>query len=218
MAEKIITKEQEQFLEYFKKNKLLAQDFYLTGGTALALFYYQHRKSEDLDFFTSKKIPNSIIDKSIKDVKIKLNASKVEYNQLYDRRIYQFKLTKKGILKIEFTLYPFKNLKKLKKINGVFVDSLLDMGANKIMSIMDRFEPKDFFDLYFMKNDFRLENLRTAAQKKFGIEIDPIALVSRFNKVKDLRIIPQMIKKVDIIDLKNYFQKFNKKEAKMFLV
>ncbi len=27
-------------------------DFYLAGGTALALFYFQHRLSVDLDFFT----------------------------------------------------------------------------------------------------------------------------------------------------------------------
>ena len=30
-----------------------SQQFYFTGGTALSLFYLQHRKSEDLDFFTS---------------------------------------------------------------------------------------------------------------------------------------------------------------------
>ena len=29
--------------------------FYLTGGTALAHFYLQHRKSYDLDFFTSEE-------------------------------------------------------------------------------------------------------------------------------------------------------------------
>ena len=29
-------------------------DFYLAGGTALSLFYFQHRLSVDLDFFTAK--------------------------------------------------------------------------------------------------------------------------------------------------------------------
>ena len=27
-------------------------EFYLSGGTALSLFYFQHRLSSDLDFFT----------------------------------------------------------------------------------------------------------------------------------------------------------------------
>jgi hypothetical protein len=33
-----------------------AQYFYLTGGTALAEFYFAHRKSYDLDLFTSEKL------------------------------------------------------------------------------------------------------------------------------------------------------------------
>ena len=30
-----------------------ADSFYLTGGTALSAFYLRHRRSDDLDFFTS---------------------------------------------------------------------------------------------------------------------------------------------------------------------
>jgi len=40
------------------------KDYYLTGGTALA-FYYNHRFSEDLDFFTQKyssNVPDQIMD------------------------------------------------------------------------------------------------------------------------------------------------------------
>lgn len=29
-------------------------DFYLTGGTALSRYYFHHRRSDDLDFFTRK--------------------------------------------------------------------------------------------------------------------------------------------------------------------
>ena len=32
-----------------------ANNFYLTGGTALAAFYLQHRLSEDLDIFTREE-------------------------------------------------------------------------------------------------------------------------------------------------------------------
>ncbi len=217
MAKKLITKEQEKFLKFFKANAL-KEDFYLTGGTALALFYYQHRRSEDLDFFTAKDVPIKTIEKFIKDARQSLRPLEISYNKSYDRRIYQFKFQNGNILKIEFTYYPFKNLRKPKNTKGIMADSLLDIGANKIMSVMDRYEPKDFFDLYFIKKDYRLENLRTAAQKKFGIKIDSLALSSRFNKVENLKIIPQMIKKVDIEDLKEYFKEFNRKRARTFLV
>ena len=45
---------QDKFLEVFFSNPL-ATDFYLTGGTALARFYFNHRESVDLDLFTNNQ-------------------------------------------------------------------------------------------------------------------------------------------------------------------
>lgn len=43
---------QDRFLGRFFASPL-AEHFYLTGGTALARFYYNHRESLDLDLFTN---------------------------------------------------------------------------------------------------------------------------------------------------------------------
>lgn len=43
---------QDRFLELFFDSPL-AEHFYLTGGTALARFYFNHRESLDLDLFTN---------------------------------------------------------------------------------------------------------------------------------------------------------------------
>ena len=48
----ILTPFQSAFLKAFSQSPLNDR-FYLTGGTALAAFYLQHRLSEDLDFFTA---------------------------------------------------------------------------------------------------------------------------------------------------------------------
>lgn len=48
----ILTPFQKELLKAIGDSKL-ADNFYLTGGTALAAFYLQHRYSEDLDFFTA---------------------------------------------------------------------------------------------------------------------------------------------------------------------
>src|SRR3989344_1618200 len=45
---------QDKFLKAFFAGRF-SQDFYLTGGTALAKFYFQHRESFDLDFFTQEQ-------------------------------------------------------------------------------------------------------------------------------------------------------------------
>jgi predicted nucleotidyltransferase component of viral defense system len=51
MGKEILTTQQNKFIEFFKNEQALNKYFYLTGGTALAAFYLNHRKSEDLDFF-----------------------------------------------------------------------------------------------------------------------------------------------------------------------
>ena len=51
----ILTPAQQQFLTLFAQSSPLAKQFYLTGGTALAAFYLQHRYSEDLDFFSDQE-------------------------------------------------------------------------------------------------------------------------------------------------------------------
>lgn len=48
---------QKIIIDEFRKDPLLRDYFYFTGGTALSIFYFQHRLSEDLDFFTEKKVP-----------------------------------------------------------------------------------------------------------------------------------------------------------------
>ena len=37
-------------------------DFYLAGGTALSLYYFHHRQSLDLDFFTTEFSPKRITE------------------------------------------------------------------------------------------------------------------------------------------------------------
>lgn len=60
MGKTILTSRQSQFLELVGGQKQLTQNFYLTGGTALSEFYYQHRLSEDLDFFNTDSEVNQI--------------------------------------------------------------------------------------------------------------------------------------------------------------
>lgn len=52
---KILTPLQEEFIYTFSKSPLKNR-FFLTGGTALAAFYLEHRYSDDMDFFTEVKI------------------------------------------------------------------------------------------------------------------------------------------------------------------
>ena len=63
---------QDKFLAFFSEYN--NEKFYLTGGTALSRFYFQHRYSEDLDFFSAKELKE--FRKDIKDI---LNLAKKSF-------------------------------------------------------------------------------------------------------------------------------------------
>lgn len=54
MEQGILTPAQKAVIDLVAKEQNLTH-FYLTGGTALAEYYLQHRTSDDLDFFALEK-------------------------------------------------------------------------------------------------------------------------------------------------------------------
>lgn len=178
--------------------------FYLTGGTALSAFHFFHRISDDLDFFSFKEPDTVFIHDFINKLKGGLNAEKVRYEHLYDRNMFFFSLTG-GELKVEFTKYPFKQLEEPKAVNGLKIDGLRDIGANKLMATLDRFDPKDFVDLYFLLQTTSIENLRRDAETKFGVKIGGILLGAELSKVRRIEALPKMIKPITIGELKEFF-------------
>lgn len=205
MPGKILTKTQEKVIKIVAGEPKLA-DFYLTGGTALAGFYLKHRLSDDLDFFTSKP-PDPIFLHSLADkIKLVLGAKYVRFEKIYDRNQFFFNFGKTE-LKLEFTLYPFAQLEKPKTVGGIKIDSLRDIAANKLMAMLDRFDPKDFADLFFLLKKFKLQEVRHDAEKKFGAKIDNIFLGGELMKSHRINALPKMQKNITIKQLKDFFIK-----------
>lgn len=207
MEQTILTKDQESVLNLVGNDTSLKELFYLSGGTALAAFYLGHRYSDDLDFFTdTTDFPQLAIERIAEDIRKEVDAEKTEYQHLHDRRIFFFKKTDEE-LKVEFTLYPFVPLHPHMQQNNVQVDSLEDLAANKVMALMDRIEPKDFVDLYFLlhEHDFTLDRLRALVEQKFHFTINPITLGAELAKVRLIAQLPRMIKSLTLEELKNFF-------------
>jgi hypothetical protein len=62
------SKAQRDIIIELANHDILQDRFFLTGGTALSVFYLHHRQSNDLDFFTLKQSDLSEIDFSIKTI------------------------------------------------------------------------------------------------------------------------------------------------------
>ena len=88
---------------------------------------------------------------------------------------------------MKFVHYNYPKLKKRKKWNGVYIDSLDDIAANKLMAFFDRNEPKDLFDLYFLitKKGYKVQKLLKLTEKKFGVSFSKTAVFSESFKAID---------------------------------
>ena len=209
MEQEILKDWQKKAIDFIASAKEL-DNFYLTGGTALAAFYLQHRISEDLDFFSTSEFSPILVHDNSSKLKDVLGASQMRFSRLHDRFQFFYKLNDDEV-KIEFSKYPFQQLNPVSVINGLRVDSEEDIASNKLMTILDRFDPKDFIDLYFLLQKFELQEIRNNAEKKFNLKIQPLFLGSELSKVRRVEILPKMVKPLTIDDLKNFFSEEVKK-------
>lgn len=153
-------------------NKL--EGFYLAGGTALSSFYFKHRESHDLDFFT-KDFARSRIERLMlelaKDIGLEIELSGEQDKPGFAKMlVYSLKIDENNSLKIDFVEDVYKLLEPLKTIDGISVLSIQDIYFRKILTACGsvvkidaigkqsfaggRQDAKDFFDLYFLSITF----------------------------------------------------------------
>lgn len=207
MPNKILTEKQEVLIDHLPEE--IQTNFYLTGGTALSAFYLGHRFSEDMDFFTDAEEKMAPIEFLTGIIKRLPSLDHVHFERLFDRRIFVATFKDSQILKVEFTSYPFKSLEDRLMVGNLRVDSLLNITTGKLFAMADRFDPKDFVDLYFVltSKELKLENLVRMTGERFDIKgldfiIPERLLLAKRITPKDL---PVMVEKIDLDEMKKYF-------------
>ncbi|EKD56320.1 MAG: hypothetical protein ACD_58C00227G0001 [uncultured bacterium] len=212
MAKTILSKNQQLVLTYLSVEKNITDIFCLSGGTALAEYYLQHRLSEDLDFFSEEEVNSQAIFTFYKKIKKDIKLQKIDFQQSFNRNLF-FLYFKNDIIKTEFTYYPFPPIAKGKKINNLRIDSLLDIAANKLFTIYQKPRSRDFIDLYLIikKEKLSINDLVKKAKIKFDWHIDYLQLGSQFIKVLEVKDYPRMIIKLD----NKIWQDFFINEAKL---
>ncbi len=204
---KILTKEQEKFLDIVSSEKYFCRKFYFTGGTPLTAFYLSHRLSEDIDLFSEEEIYLPSIKIFIGKIQKKLKLGKVDYRQFLGLHSFQLFFPNKEILKVDFNYYPFPRIEKGMKYKNIEVDSVLDIAVNKIHTISMKPRARDFIDIYFIikEMNYNIDDLLMKAKVKFDWHIDPIQLGSRLFLAKDAADYPRMLKKINHREWKNFF-------------
>lgn len=205
MGKLTFTALQESLFETITQDTLLPKPFYFTGGTALSAVYLHHRESEDLDFFSETDFENEPILEIVKNIASSLNIS-YRFTIRYRSRIVELVKKDNLLIKIDFVYHPYKRLEKGPVIKGFPVDSLLDIAANKLLTVNQRNEVKDFVDLYFLLKKFTIWDLLYAIKSKYKMEIDLILVASDFLKVEDFDFLPRMLVPLTLDTLKSFFK------------
>lgn len=146
-----------------------ARSFFLTGGTALSAFYFAHRDSKDLDLFTLDAYDweslNLVVSELAQETssKITVKVKSNTYNEIYLENEKE-----NWIQRINFVHEQPIHFGEIKTVDGIRVDSLENIGSNKVLTLYNRFEPKDYIDLYLIlqKTDLTFDQLFSLAKKK----------------------------------------------------
>lgn len=187
------------------------RDFYLAGGTAVALFF-RHRQSQDLDFFTQKSFSSPNLIKNLKTL----------------GKFQGFKSSKDTLsgnlndIKVSFFSLPYGLLNPSLKYKNLQIADIIDLALMKILAISDRGTKRDFIDLYFICQKIKpLDELLFLFQKKFG-KYDYnihhiIKSLSYFDDAEKDKM-PKMYIRVGWHEVKDFFIKEKPKLARKFLI
>ena len=142
MHKEILSENQEKLLPLLK---LFSKEYYLVGGTAIAL-YIGHRRSIDFDLFSDKNIKRRAIKAIIEENNYPCKDIIFEAFDQMHLIIDSVRLT--------FFSFPYR-IDANTNFEGVInMPSLLDLAAMKSYALGGRAKWKDYVDLYFILKDY----------------------------------------------------------------
>ncbi len=176
-------------------------DFYLAGGTALAL-QIGHRISVDFDLFYKKEMPASLLQKIGRVFK----GSKIETILKHSEQIS----IKINGVKIDFVKYKFPLVFELSEFKGVKLASVPEIAAMKAYTLNYRGTYRDYVDMYFiLKNKHStLKEIKKIAETKYKYDFNFRLFLEQMIYLEDFK--PEKIeflgKKVDKLEIKKLFK------------
>jgi len=150
---------EEQAILFGKlSSQAFLDDFYLAGGTCLAL-RIGHRRSVDFDFFT----PHDFNTGSITDRLVQLGDY---YRENEEKNTINGSLN--GV-RISFFGYKYRIIDEFTEHNNIRLAGLKDIAAMKLEAIAGRGSKKDFVDMFFLLQKFSVKEIFEFHAQKYGM-------------------------------------------------
>lgn len=177
-------------------------EFYLVGGTALAL-QIGHRVSVDLDLFTSDDLPRDLwhrINRIFKCFHINRIVNTSEQLSVVV-----------GKVKIDFVSHKFPFVFKPKQYRGVKIASPAEIALMKAFTLSFRGTNKDYIDLYFLikGGHISLKKIAELGKKKYKDEFNFNLFLQQLLWLEDLKIekLEFLKEKVSEEQVRQFFKK-----------
>lgn len=161
-------------------------EFSLAGGTGLAI-QLGHRISVDLDLFTAKdfdseKILNYLISKWNIEIFVKeKNSLNLSINNI----------------KVDILSHKYPNVLEHVILDNIRLYSITDIGLMKLTAIANRGAKKDFYDLYFLLQEYDILQLLELYRTKYK-NINSFHLIKSLIYFDDAEIEPDPVLLHDI--------------------
>jgi hypothetical protein len=212
----ILTEPQKKIIALIADTPAVRDNFWLTGGTALAEFYLQHRYSEDMDFFTDKEENFNHYMRELQ-TRAQNEGIKLDRRQAGDMKTFfgAWAYVDGEKVKLDFAVdspYRFKK-PEFSKTYGIQFQDPVDLACGKVAALFGRAAPRDFVDVYFIHNElYNLDQLIPWA-KDTDSGMDNYWLSVAFDKAKDVTPddpleFPRMIKSLDLAGMKKLFEAY----------
>lgn len=185
----------------FSKSQI-ASEFYLAGGTALAL-QLGHRISVDLDFFSPTQSDIPALTEPLR--RALANYTPVLADVSWGNLVFLADNVRVG-----FYGYGYELVQPLVTAESVSLASIEDIGLMKMDALLARASRKDFHDLYQICQQVSLRELFNLAPRKYPHIRDFEALVTRhmvyFERAEQETPVP-LLKVVEWETVKDWFRK-----------
>jgi len=175
------------------KNYEWIKDYYLAGGTGLAL-QLGHRESGDFDFFSDNEINTVKLETLINETGT-FRKTYEEQDTLYGEL--------NGI-RVSFIKYAYPLIQDKIEDSNLSVAGTKDIAAMKLSAIVSRGTKKDFIDLFFLLKSFSLREMLEFYDKKFrstGYHYTILRALQYFDEA-DQDPMPKMIENVNWTGIK----------------
>jgi hypothetical protein len=190
------------------------QNCHLGGGAALAGVHLAHRHTRDVDLFVHDQLAHREIVRMLPDIAKQANVGidVVRDGGTFVRARINFPKP----IELNLVYEPAADLAPSVVVEGVIVESLVDLRASKLTCLLSRSEPRDLVDLFFLERQgFVVEDdLQLALKKDAGVDPGVLAwLLDQF----PVQPLPMMILDLSIDELRAFRSELSNRLRQMAL-